>query len=113
MHKNFKIEVPIYSTPLDHLIRINQQENISIILYGGVPNSPLNGGRFNYGMDSLSIRDRFFLQLSEEQLSKALSEFYKTITQANENNIPFLIFSCLRSHNNNHFVPAFPIRITP
>jgi hypothetical protein len=90
MNKKYTIEVPIYSSPIEHLIELNQLKDIGIVMYGGFPNSPLNGGRYNYNLDGLFIWDRLFYRLTKKQLSKALSSFYKTVTKANENNIPFL-----------------------
>jgi len=91
MNKKYSIEVPIYSSSIKHLIELNQLEDIDIVMYGGVPNSPLNGGRLNLVLDGLFIWNRFFLRLTKKQLSKALSNFYSTITKANQNGIPFRI----------------------
>lgn len=91
MDKKYTIEAPIYSSSIEHLIKLNRLKDIGIIMYGGVPNSPLNGGRHNFSLDGLFIWNKLFFGLTKRQLSKALNNFYKTLTLANENNIPFLI----------------------
>ncbi|MCD4781723.1 MAG: hypothetical protein K8S27_14435 [Candidatus Omnitrophica bacterium] len=91
MKKKYSIEVPIYSNPLEYLIELNQMDSLDIIMYGGVPDSPLNGGRFNYSLDGLFVLDRFLYRVSEKQLAKITRKFYDTITVANQNGISFLI----------------------
>jgi hypothetical protein len=91
MNKKYLIEVPIYSSSIKHLIELNQLEDIDIVMYGGVPNSPLNGGRLNLFLDELFIWNRLFFRLTKKQLSKALSNFYNIVTKANQNSIPFRI----------------------
>ena len=91
MHKKYSIEVPIYSSSIDHLIELNKRKDIDIVMYGGVPNSPLNGGRFNLVLDGLFIWNRFRLRLTGKQISKALSSFYNTVTKENQNGIPFRV----------------------
>jgi len=91
MNKKYTIEVPIYSNPIERLIKHNQRDSINIVMYGGVPDSPLNGGRVNYGLDGLQLGNRFFLRLSKKQLDKASDLFYKTVGIANQNKLPFLI----------------------
>jgi len=89
MNKKYSIEVPIYSSPIEYLIKLNQLKDIAIVMYGGVPNSPLNGGRNNFTLDKLSLYDRFFFSLTKKQLSRALSKFYETLAKANQNGISF------------------------
>ncbi|MCX5681497.1 MAG: hypothetical protein NT079_04380, partial [Candidatus Omnitrophica bacterium] len=89
MNKQYTIEVPIYSSPLEHLIELNRLKDINIAMYGGVPNSPLNGGRYNHSLDGLFLWDKLSFSVTKNQLSRALSNFYKTLTKANQNNIPF------------------------
>ena len=91
MNKKYSIEVPIYSCPMEHLIKLNQLEDIDIVMYGGVPNSPFNGGRVNSTLDGLFIWNRFSLRLTENQLSKVLASFYNIITKANQNGISFRV----------------------
>ncbi len=91
MNKKYSIEVPIYASPLKHLIELNRAEDISIVVYGGVPDSPLNGGRFNYSLDGLFLWNRPFFSLTKSQLSRALAKFYKTLEEANKNGIAFRI----------------------
>jgi hypothetical protein len=91
MNKKYSIEVPAYSAPIDHLIKINRLKEIEIVLYGGVPNSPLNGGRFNYNLDGVLIWNRFLFSLTEKQFKKTLAFLYETITKANQGNISFRI----------------------
>ena len=81
----------MYASSLDHLIELNQLDAIRIIMYGGFPDSPLNGGRFNYSLDGFFLYDRLFFRLTEKQLSKLRDTFDKTVTRANQNRIPFLI----------------------
>jgi hypothetical protein len=50
------LEVPMYAAPLDELAALREREGLAIILYGGFPDSPLNGGRTNIGLDGLSSR---------------------------------------------------------
>ncbi len=91
MDKKYTIEVPIYSSPIKQLIKFNRLKNINIIMYGGVPDSTLNGGRLNYSLDGLFIWDRLFFGLTKRQLVKATKKFYKTVTNANENGISFFL----------------------
>jgi len=90
MKKKYTIEVPLYSCPIDNMIKINKSKKINIIMYGGIPNSPLNGGRFNYSLDGIILWNRFFYRLSRNQFQKVLANFHKMITKANQNNIPIL-----------------------
>ncbi|MFH0940925.1 MAG: hypothetical protein V1840_03625 [Candidatus Omnitrophota bacterium] len=89
MNKKYSIEVPIYSSPIEHLAKLNRLEDIDIVLYGGAPNSPLNGGRFNYVLDGLFLWDRPFFALTKRQLSRVFAKFYETLTKANQNGISF------------------------
>jgi len=89
--KKYTIEAPLYSAPMESFAKTNRLDNIGVILFGGVPDSPLNGGRSNYMLDWLFLWDRFFLRLTKQQLSRLLSKFYDTITKANQNSIPVLI----------------------
>jgi len=91
MNKKYSIEVPIYSSPMEHLIKLNRLEDIDIVMYGGVPDSPFNGGRVNSTLDGLFIWNRFSLRLTKNQLSKALASFYNTIREANQNGISFRV----------------------
>ncbi|OGX18792.1 MAG: hypothetical protein A3K83_02520 [Omnitrophica WOR_2 bacterium RBG_13_44_8b] len=91
MNKKYAIEVPIYSSSIEHLIELNRLEDIDIVMYGGVPNSVLNGGRLNLFLDGLFIWNRLLFSLTKKQLSKALSKFYNAVTKANQNGIPFRI----------------------
>ncbi len=89
--KEYTIEVPIYSNPVKHLIKLNRLKGINSIMYGGAPDSPLNGGRLNYSLDGLFIWNRFSFGLSKRQLAGVSTKFYKTVAKANENGIPFFL----------------------
>lgn len=91
MNKKYTIEVPIYSSPIEFLSKLNRLDGINIVMYGGVPDSPLNGGRFNYGLYGFQPWNRFFFRLTKKQLEVAKVVFYETIAAANQNNIPFLL----------------------
>lgn len=112
MNKKYLIEVPIYSSSIEHLIELNQLEDIDIVMYGGVPNSPLNGGRLNVFLDELFIWPRFFLRLTKKQLSKALSNFYNIVAKANQNSIPFRIAytNMLISHEELNEENLYPVK---
>ena len=87
MTKKYSIRVPLYASPIEFLSKINKSENIAISIYGGVPNSPLNGGRYNSGLDGLVLKDRLFLNITQKHLTTALASFYKTIAKASQHNI--------------------------
>jgi hypothetical protein len=89
MRKKYSIEVPIYSSTVEHLAKLNRLEDIDIVLYGGAPNSPLNGGRFNYVLDGLFLWNKPFFALTKSQLSRVLVKFYETLDKANQNGISF------------------------
>jgi hypothetical protein len=89
--KKYTIEAPIYSDSMECFAEVNRIDNIGVILYGGVPDSPLNGGRPNFMLDGIFLFDRLFLRLTRKQLSKLTSRFYDTVTSANQNNIPFFV----------------------
>lgn len=89
--KKYTLEVPIYASPVKHLIELNRLENIQIVMFGGFPNSPLNGGRFNYGLDGIFLWNRLFFNLTKGQLAKLSAHFYHTVEEANQGGIPFYI----------------------
>lgn len=89
MEKKYTIEVPIYSNPLPRLIEINHDQDIGIIMYGGVPDSPFNGGRLNYCLDGVDLNNRSFPQLDKDQLEKISEKFFRTVEEANRNGLPF------------------------
>jgi hypothetical protein len=89
MNKKFSIEVPIYSNSVEYLAEVNKHEDIDIVMYGGVPNSPLNGGRANYCLDGFFLWNRFFFRLSKKQLERVWARFYETLTMANQSGISF------------------------
>ncbi|OIO35941.1 MAG: hypothetical protein AUJ74_04460 [Candidatus Omnitrophica bacterium CG1_02_44_16] len=89
MRKKYSIEVPLYSSSIGHLAKLNRLADIEIVLYGGAPNSPLNGGRFNYVLDGLFLWNRFFFSLTKGQLARAIAKFYETLAKANQNGISF------------------------
>jgi hypothetical protein len=89
--KKYTVEVPIYASSIEHLIELNRLEDIQIVLFGGFPNSPLNGGRFNYGLDGFFLWNRLFFNLTKGQLAKLSANFYLTVEEANRGGIPFYI----------------------
>lgn len=91
MDKKYKIEAPIYSGTMSQFAKINQMDDISLILYGGIPDSPLNGGRPNFALDGIFLFDRTFLRVTEDQISRLREKFFQTTTEANKNNIPVYI----------------------
>ena len=91
MSRHYIIEVPVNSSPIQHLAKINQMDGINIILYGGIPNSPLNGGRNNFVLDRCLLFGRFLFSISTKQFSTAMKRFYENIDKANSNGIPFFL----------------------
>lgn len=91
MKKKYTIEVPLNSHPIKSLAKLNNNNNIQIYLYGGYPDSPLNGGRFNYTLDNIVIWSKLLFRISKKQLNKVREKFFQNIEQANKNNIPFLL----------------------
>ncbi len=91
MPKTYTIEVPLYSRPVEHLARINLSDNISLAVFGGVPDSPLNGGRLNFSLDSLFLWDRMFFSLNQQQLERVTAKFYETVSRINGYGMSFRI----------------------
>jgi len=89
MQKKYSIEVPIYSSSIEHLAKLNRLDDVEIVLYGGAPNSPLNGGRFNYSLDGLFLWNKLFFSLAKGQLARVSAKFYETLTKANQSGISF------------------------
>ncbi len=90
MHKEYTIEVPLYSRPVKDLAKINSSEDISIIVYGGIPNSPLNGGRMNFALDGLFLWNSFF-HLRSSQLERVTAKFYETVSEINRHGMSFCV----------------------
>jgi len=93
MSKDFFIEVPLYSRPVEYLAKINRTEDIGIMVYGGIPNSPFNGGRMNSALDGLRLWGRRGFSLSPQQLEYATAKFYKTVSQINGQGMAFCAVS--------------------
>lgn len=91
MRQRYLVEVPIYSKPVPYLAKLNCLDKIRMVVYGGVPDSPLNGGRFNYTLDGLFFWNRLFFRLTPKQRSCAIDRFYQTVSQVNQAGIPFLV----------------------
>lgn len=91
MKKEYSIRVPVHSTPLDHLGRVQRDEDIKIIVYGGVPDSPLNGGRFNTALNGFVVKDRFLLSITKEQLARATACFFAAMEEANRQHLSFYL----------------------
>ncbi len=89
MQKKYSIEIPLYSGSIEHLSELNRLDDIEIVLYGGAPNNPLNGGRFNYSLDGLFIWNKPFFSLTKGQLARVCAKFYETLLEANKNGISF------------------------
>lgn len=97
----YTIEVPIYANPISTLIALQRRGDISIMLYGGFPDSPLNGGRMNFTLDGFAPPGTLLeaeglqnLSFNHELLALAKGDFYKTIAEANRNGVAFnLAFS--------------------
>lgn len=89
MFKKYIIEVPLYSRPVEYLSRINSSEDIGIIVFGGFPDSPFNGGRLNFSLDGLFLWDRMFFRLERKQLERVTAKFYETVAKINELGMSF------------------------
>jgi len=78
------------------LAEISRRGPVSLMLYGGFPDSPLNGGRLNFTLDGCThpgqplapemLQD---LSFNRELLAWAKAEFYSTVEEANRNQIAF------------------------
>ncbi len=89
MSKPYTIEVPLYSRSVEYLAKINSSDDIGIAVYGGIPNSPFNGGRVNFVLDGLFLGNRLLFSLSRQQLERVTAKFYETVSKINERGMPF------------------------
>ncbi len=89
--EKYTIEVPMYSAPMDRLAEINRLDGFKVIVYAGVPDSPLNGGRPNYMLDWTFMWDRLFFRITQKQLDRLMTKFRDTVTQANRNGMSALV----------------------
>lgn len=89
--KRYTIEVPLYTNSLARLVEINGAGLIDVLLYGGFPDSPLNGGRSNFALDGLPPGGRAHDRFSEELVERAHQRFYETVRDANLHGIAFLL----------------------
>jgi hypothetical protein len=87
----FFLEIPIHSVPLSRLVEIEDRHPVSFILYGGFPDSPLNGGRANFSLDGSVTRQDGTVALSPETLAAARRRFFATVKEANRRGIAFLL----------------------
>jgi len=91
MSKHYTIEVAVNAQPIEHLAKLNGVNGIHISVYGGIPDSPLNGGRNNFLLDNYLVFGRFLFSISTDQLSLALKRFYENIEKANSKGIPYYL----------------------
>lgn len=81
------VEAPLYSYPLEELLWTKFTAGVEIWLYGGYPDSPLNGGRNNFLLDGRAAGKPF----TETSLAEACAAFWATVEEANRSGIPFLL----------------------
>ena len=91
MKKKYTIEVPVNSSPLSRLIELDRQDDFHIVVYGGIPDSPLNGGRNNFLLDREKFLGRLFFGINKIQLTAAFQRFYANIEKTNAGGIPFYL----------------------
>lgn len=89
MSKKYSIEVPLYSYSPDQLDRFNRLPEVAIRVFGGIPDSPLHGGRFNYTLDGQFLWDRFLFKMGRPQLDRVSDKFFRTVRMINAKGIPF------------------------
>jgi hypothetical protein len=89
MSKKYSIEVPLYSYSLNQLDRFNRLPDVAIRVFGGIPDSPLHGGRFNYTLDGQFLWDRFLFRMGRPQLDRVSDKFFRTVRMINAKGIPF------------------------
>ena len=89
MNKKYTIEVPLYSRTVESLAKINSAGAIEITVFGGIPNSPFNGGRMNSALDGLMLWDRKTISLSSKQMEGVTAKFYETVTKINKMGMSF------------------------
>jgi len=92
----FSIEVPVYAHPVSVLNGIMRRRGISISLYGGYPDSSLNGGRMNFCLDGYIPVGRILAPEKEENrkarsnlLAGAQTDYLERIETANRHRIAF------------------------
>ena len=91
MSKKYTIEVPLYSRPVEYLAKINSSDDINIVVYGGIPNSPFHGGRMNFALDGFLLWDRKSLRLNPKQLEVVTAKFYETVSSINASGMSFWV----------------------
>jgi hypothetical protein len=96
----YTIEVPYNLEPLDNIIDIHENTNLNIIVYGGYPNSPFNGGRNNFVLDGykpagikdpLEIYTQIFAGNGLHIVTEAKEFFEESVRKVNFNGIAFHI----------------------
>ena len=87
----FALEVPLHSYSLQELAAITRRYPIRIDLYGGFPDSPLNGGRPNLVLDGLPRGPGCGTHPSEHAVAQARGMFFQAIEAANRQGIGFLV----------------------
>ena len=71
------------------MAKINASEEIGITVFGGVPDSPFNGGRMNSALDGVFVWGSSGLTLSKEQLVGIMAKWHETISSLNEKGMSF------------------------
>ncbi|MFH0754476.1 MAG: hypothetical protein V2A70_07925 [Candidatus Omnitrophota bacterium] len=89
MPKKYTLEIPLYARPVEQLLKLNQSKHLAISVYGGVPDSPLNGGRNNGMIDGIFMWDRMLFALKRKQLERLTKKFYETVARFNAGGISF------------------------
>jgi hypothetical protein len=107
----YTVEVPMYSFPLPLLKELKDKGQLRVVLYGSLPNSPLNGGRPNFLLDGvdgaktavgpgvrtadatalLKLAVTTLTGFQPQKLDSATTQFYERVEEANAAQIPFWI----------------------
>ena len=88
----FTIEVPIFANPLDRVLTARDETGYTFHLYGGFPDSPLNGGRNNFSLDGWDNPARFLAsEAVSDVVRDARAALYREVKAANRAGIPFLL----------------------
>jgi hypothetical protein len=80
----------MHRVPLARLTEIRESHGIDVVLYGGFPDSPLNGGRANFALDDAPTTSGRRPKLSPETLAEARRSFFQTVEEANCRGFAFL-----------------------
>jgi len=85
------MEIPLHIYPLCELVELGGHHPLQISLYGGFPDSPLNGGRLNVVLDGRREGVERTARPSEQTVADAREAFFETIEAANRQGIECLL----------------------